>query len=75
MRHSSWTLFMVPLALALVILCLPGAWRTTNRIDGPSGEIVESVQDESPAPSEAVNSASGTGGDTYQDFSEALYKE
>jgi hypothetical protein len=66
---------MVPLALALVILCLPGALKRTSRIDAPSEEIVESVQDESPAPSEAVSAASGSGNDTFQDFSEALYKE
>ena len=25
MRHSSWTPFLVPLALPLVLLCIPGA--------------------------------------------------
>ena len=32
MRHSSWTLFLVPLALLLVLL-LPGATKNTDATD------------------------------------------
>ena len=75
MRHSSWTLFLVPLALALVILCMPGTLKTTSRIDSPSKGMVEFVQDEPTALSEAVTSGFGSGGETSQESSESLYKE
>ena len=75
MRHSSWTLLLFPLVLALVIVCMPGALKTTSRIDSPSEEIIELVQDERPASSEVVISGSGFGGDTFQESPESLYKE
>ena len=66
---------MVPLALAAFILIMPGALNTTDRPDSPSTETVEILQDD-PAPvSEAANAEFGSGGDTFQDLSESLYKE
>ena len=41
MRHSSWTVFMIPLALPLVLLCLPGA---RGSLDGGTSAEIE-VQD------------------------------
>lgn len=75
MRHSSWTLFLVPLALALVILCMPGVFETTSRIDSPTGEVQEFFQDERPALSETANSGFGSAGEAFQEPSESLYKE
>ena len=41
MRHSSWTLFLVPLALPLVLLCCPGGTTVSHR----SAPAVESAQE------------------------------
>ena len=75
MRHSSWTLFLVPLALAAFILIMPGALKTTNRSDSSPTESVEILQDDPASVSEAPNAEFGSGGDTFQDLSESLYKE
>ena len=74
MRHSSWTLLLVPLALALVILCMPGTLKTTSRIDPPAEESVEAMEEERPVLSEAIGASFGSGGDTFQDSPESLYK-
>lgn len=75
MRHSSWTLFLVPLALALVILCMPGTLKTTSRTDSLSEDVVEFVQDETAAATEPGGSGFGSAGETFKEPSESLYKE
>lgn len=45
MRHSSWTLFLVPLALPLVMFCFPGAARHVNQTPAPAVEVQEVVQE------------------------------
>ena len=75
MRHSSWTLFLVPLALAAFILIMPGALRTTNLPESPTEEAVEILWDDPAALSDAGNAEFGSGGDTFQESPESLYKE
>lgn len=66
MRHSSWTLFLVPLALPLVLLFLPGSMNSTDQSNPSAGAPYEQVQEMIPvAP---IESASG-------EISEALFKD
>jgi hypothetical protein len=75
MRHSSWTLFLVPLALAAFILIMPEALKVTNQPESRPQEAVETLWDDPAAVSEAANAEFGSGGDTFQDSPESLYKE
>jgi len=51
MRHSSWTLFLVPLALPLVLLLLPGARRSLDGGNADSRPVFEHFEEQSPSPS------------------------
>ena len=75
MRHSSWTLFLVPLALALVVMLLPGA-TTSPDLPDPVGRAVfsQSLEESLPRP-ETPAPASGSAEEVTQSDSEALYKD
>jgi hypothetical protein len=53
---------------------MPETLKTTSRIDPPTEENVEAVEEERPVLSEAIVANFGSGGDTFQDSSESLYK-
>ena len=75
MRHSSWTLFLVPLALPLVLMAFPGQMRQANQRPAETGVAVELVQ-ETTAPSSALQGASsGSLEDTATEPSESLFKD
>jgi hypothetical protein len=49
MRHSSWTLFLVPLALPLVLLLFPGARRTLEGGNSDARPAYEHVEEQNPS--------------------------
>ena len=49
MRHSSWTLFLVPLVLPLVLLLIPGARRSLDQSDSSGGTTYEQVDELAPS--------------------------
>ena len=75
MRHSSWTLFLVPLALPLVFLCIPGSMKSTDRPDPSAGEAYEHLQEEAPASLEVTGLSLGSGENASGEISEAFFKD
>jgi hypothetical protein len=75
MRHSSWTLFLVPLALPLVFLCMPGAMKSTGQTNPTAGDTHGSTQQESPAGPEIPGLSMGSGEHASGEISEALFKD
>ncbi len=75
MRHSSWTVFLVPLALALVVLLLPGSLRSPNPTDSTGVPGYGQLQEESWSSLEATVLPSASSEETSDDISEALYKD
>jgi len=75
MRHSSWTVFLVPLALALAVLLLPGSTQSSNLTDSATGARYEHFVEESLSRLDATAPPSGSAEDGTGDTSEALYKD
>ncbi len=75
MRHSSWTLFLVPLVLALVVLLLPGTTTSPDSPDPMGGAVYSQVLEEGFSRTETPVPASGSAEETTQSDSEALYKD
>jgi len=75
MRHSSWTLFLVPLALPLVFLCLPGSMKCPVEAAPASVEAYESLGQEAQSRPEIPGLSMGSGEEASGDISEAFYKE
>ena len=75
MRHSSWTLFLVPLTLPLVFLCIPGSTKPTDRTDPAAGNAYESLQEDKPSRLEIPGLSLGSGEDPSREISEALFKD
>jgi len=75
MRHSSWTLFLVPLALPLVFLCIPGSMKSTDRSDPSAGKAYERLQERTPLSLEVTGLPLGPGENASGEISEAFFKD
>jgi hypothetical protein len=75
MRHSSWTLFLVPLTLPLVFLCIPGSTKPTDQTDPGAGTAFQSLQEENLSRLEIPGLSLGSGEDASREISEALFKD
>ena len=74
MRHSSWTLFLVPLALPLVLL-LPGAMKSPGPADPVATATYEQIQTETALQFEDLSRTAASSDDSAREVSEALYKD
>lgn len=74
MRHSSWTLFLVPLALPLVLICFPGALKQVNRGPAEPGEAAEQVQEPAASPLNLSMAAAGPSEDASDEKPESLFR-
>ena len=75
MRHSSWTLFLVPLALALVVVLLPGT-TTSSDLSDPTGRAgYGQLLEEDFSRMENTLASSGSADEVAEAESEALYKD
>lgn len=75
MRHSSWTLFLVPLAIPLVFLCLPGSMKSTDRSGPSEGEAYESLLEEDPSSLDATEFSLAFGESFTLEIPEALFRD
>ena len=75
MRHSSWTLFLVPLALPLVLFCCPGATRQVDQTPTPLVEVQEVVQETAVSPNSVLGASSGSLEEGIIERPEAYFKE
>ncbi len=75
MRHSSWTLFLVPLAIPLVFLCLPGSMKSTDRFGPSQGEVYESLHREDPASLDATALPLAYEESVKSEIPEALFRD
>jgi hypothetical protein len=75
MRHSSWTLFLVPLALPLVFLCFPGATATIHQAAPPGAEGQGLVIDDQPATQGPTVLAATSSEDHTETQSESLFQD
>ncbi len=55
MRHSSWSLFMVPLALPLVLVCVPGARGPVGGTEGAPTVQEMTLEGVTPAPQDILS--------------------
>jgi len=74
MRHSSWTLFLVPLTLPLVLLCLPGSMGSGGEGTAEDGQVYEFLQETDPSASEVTVISLGSGEEGSRRTSEALFR-
>jgi hypothetical protein len=75
MRHSSWTLFLVPLALPLVLLCFPGSLKQVNQSPAETGAAVELAQESAVPSLTPAGATTGSLDETTSEHSESLYKD
>jgi hypothetical protein len=75
MRHSSWTLFLVPLALPLVLFCFPGAARQVDQTPAPTVEVQEVVQEAALSTNNVLGASSGSMEEGIIERPEAYFKE
>jgi hypothetical protein len=75
MRHSSWTLFLVPLALPLVCFCFPGAMKTAEHETPASVEVQEIASDNASTLPESVALGGASGEDSPGSRSESLFQD
>ncbi len=75
MRHSSWTLFLVPLALPLVFLCMPGSMKSPGHENPSAGDPYESPRLETLSFPEIPGLSMGSGEEASGEISEALFKD
>ena len=75
MRHSSWTVFLVPLALAFIVLLLPGSMQSSNLTDSTGAAGYEQLQEESASQLDATALPSTSSDEASSNISEALYKD
>ncbi len=75
MRHSSWTLFLVPLALPLVFFCFPGAARQVNQTPAPTVEVQEVVQEAAVSTDNVLGASSGSLDEGVMEPSGTFFKE
>jgi len=75
MRHSSWTLFLVPLTLPLVFLCIPGSMKPTVRTDPAAGSAYESLQEENASRPDIPGLSMGFDEEASGEISEALFRD
>jgi hypothetical protein len=74
MRHSSWTLFLVPLALPLVLL-LPGAKTSQGPEDPPAEAEYEQVRSQSVLSLQDLKASALGPEESHSEISEALFKD
>ena len=75
MRHSSWTLFLVPLALPLVLFCFPGAARQVDQTPVPPVEVQEVVQEAALSTNTVLGAGSGSLEESIIERSETFFKD
>ena len=75
MRHSSWTLFLVPLALPLVLLCFPGSLRQVDQSPAETGVAVELAQELATPSLTPPGATAGSPDETSSEPSESLYRD
>lgn len=73
MRHSAWTLWLVPLVLPLVLLCVPGSRSPVSQPPAPV-EAHELLQEEDLQRPERVGVTAAAPQDLPEDASESLLK-
>ena len=74
MRHSSWTLFLVPLTLPLVLIFFPWAMRSLDQLPSWGEQPQELVQEVRSVDLEDPKGGSGTGEEATPKPTEALFK-
>jgi hypothetical protein len=74
MRHSSWTLYLVPLALPAVLLCLPGSMQSVE-VGPPTGQDASTIHLETPVSLPLSGVAVELTDGPPSDSPEALYQE
>jgi len=75
MRHSSWTLFLVPLALPLLFLFMPGSMKSSGHENPAAGDTYESPRQESLSFPEIPGLTMGSSEEASGEISEALFKD
>ena len=75
MRHSSWTLFLVPLTLPLALLLLPGSMNSTDRSGPAAGTGYEVIQELSSSNQEPMELLQGSAEGGSGENSEAFFKD
>jgi len=75
MRHSSWTLFLVPLALPLVFLCFPGASKPSHPAASVAAEGQELIIDQTPLAQSQTVLVATSANERTGPRSESLYKD
>ena len=75
MKHSSWTLFLVPLTLPLALLFLPRSINSADRSGPSAGTSHEVIQELSLPNLEEIGPIQGSGDARSGEDSEALFKE
>ena len=75
MRHSSWTLFLVPLTLPLVFLCIPGSMRSPDQSDPVAEEAYQGLHQENPSHPEVPGLSFGSRDEASGETSEALFRD
>jgi hypothetical protein len=74
MRHSSWTLLLVPLTLPLVFLCVPGTMKPTDRSNPAAEATYESPPPEASVSPEIPDPDIDSGEEHSGDGSEGLFR-
>jgi len=74
MRHSSWTLFLVPLALPLVLL-LPGAAKKEDPASPVAKPSYEQFREQGPSRTPQFGTEKATGENPSEDLFEALHRD
>ena len=74
MRHSSWTLFLIPLTLPAVLLCLPGARQSVDE-NGSAVQDAPQVRVETPMNLSVPAILVDPGDGSQSNSPEALFQE
>jgi hypothetical protein len=75
MRHSSWTLFLVPLTLPLVLLCVPGSTQPGETPASAGYEVLGEVPEQALTDMDLPTISLKSGDDSRGETSEALFKD
>lgn len=75
MRHSSWTLFLVPLTLPLLLFCLPGSMRSGGKDPGEGGQVYERIQEPDLSAHDGTVISLGSGEEGSWGAPEALFRD
>ena len=75
MRHSSWTLFLIPLTLPLVLLCVPGSTNSGETPASAGYEVLGEVPEQALTYRDFPTISLKSGDDAQGETSEALFKD